>query len=388
MKEFECIGPDGRTYLHNDNWLKWRHERFLQYPCPQGKFRFDITISKEMSSDRLETVPTFRNPHAFHGTTLLRPTDCYYECNDWSTIYGIHENGHNELRMLIESGNPDPVWGEKITFYSTSSWINQEPWGRNSPNMFVKLGNRFYLVTHSEFLHNWYETRHVEYPLTNPRNTGYFFARYIPILRTPVVFNPVNEIVLDFTPALTPALPTPPPDEEEGESYLDKNVLINTRDLILYREPPRKRTISVMASDMDARSLTYFLQMPQIDFLLYTKNTIPTLCCYFKLPEDNELYLPPLPNISGGYVCLGHRLSHFKHLSSKNRAKYMKGLVSEFWNTSFTISHGGDIFTHYFMTTLESALYFLKDWEADGLTIPLIKYENYNRLKQLGYNIP
>ena len=65
--------------------------------------------------------------------------------------------------MLVESSNADPVRGERVVLYSTSSVIWNEPWGQNRANKFVFFRNRFWKVEYDEFLHRW--RGNLNYPL-------------------------------------------------------------------------------------------------------------------------------------------------------------------------------------------------------------------------------
>ena len=168
MKEFEHLGPDGRVYLHYDNWLRWRANRLCEYPGCDGwddKWRIDLEIAHPRSN--ILDVPIERNPHA----ATFGPRACFYLCDNWSVIFGVHD-AHRENteshRMLIESCNPRPTWGEQIILASTSSTICPEPWGMNVPNVFAKFRNRWWRVTWCELLHQWPAGR-VFYPLTNYR---------------------------------------------------------------------------------------------------------------------------------------------------------------------------------------------------------------------------
>lgn len=164
MKEFEVIGADGRTYLHYNNWLRWRSDRLREYPCAEGKFRFDIELAYPCYT--LREVPVSRNPHSFPG---MNGHTCFYECDNWSTIYGVHDaHLHEDVggwRMLIESGNNEPLWGEPITLFSTASCIETEPWGRNPSNRFAFFRGKFWLIKWAEFLNEWLPP--IRYPLTN-----------------------------------------------------------------------------------------------------------------------------------------------------------------------------------------------------------------------------
>jgi hypothetical protein len=159
MKEFETIGLDGRVYLHYQNWERWRADRMQQYPCPHGRYRFDIELA--YPRERLEDVPVEHNPHSFG----LGPHVCFYCCDNWSTIFGVHDahldNHLNvdtpSLRMMVESGCPEPIWGERITLLSTSRAIITEPWGWGIPNRFALFRGHYWLVTVAQLLHHYHD---------------------------------------------------------------------------------------------------------------------------------------------------------------------------------------------------------------------------------------
>jgi hypothetical protein len=153
MKEFETIGPDGRVYLHYQNWERWRADRMNQYPCPEGHYRFDIELTHPRLT--LAEVPVEHNPH--HGG--YGPHACFYACDNWSTIFGVHDAhlaGPGEsLRMLVESGCPEPIWGERMLLLSTSSAIITEPWGWGIPNRFARFRGCYWRVSVAQLLHEY-----------------------------------------------------------------------------------------------------------------------------------------------------------------------------------------------------------------------------------------
>lgn len=166
MEYFETLGNDGRVYLHYDRWQQWRWDRLREYPCAPGKFRFDIELA--YPCDRLADVPV-KHPGT-HGWAGLDPHTCFYECDDWSTIFGVydahlHQTGRQSWRMLIESGNADPLWGERVTLFSTSCCIENEPWGQNQPNRFAFFRGKFWQVSWCQFLNEWRPP--IRYPLSN-----------------------------------------------------------------------------------------------------------------------------------------------------------------------------------------------------------------------------
>ena len=168
---FYSYGEDGETYIHYDNWLRWRYERCEEYPAEplRSKWRFDIEISHPRRI--LTEIPVDHDPHSF-----LSPHHYFYHRNCWSTIFGAHPawiDGGMGYRMLIESCNPDPVWGERLAFISTSSWIVDIPWETNPPNKFVYFRGFYWKVSYNEFLHPFHEAtgfNTFNWPLRNNSN--------------------------------------------------------------------------------------------------------------------------------------------------------------------------------------------------------------------------
>ncbi len=134
------------------------------YPIQPGKWRF--TLKLEHPRQLLRSVPIERNPHSgFDGWT------CFYECADWSTIFGVEDYG-DSIKCVIESGNPEPIWGERIVLYSTSSCIVEEPWGTNRANKFAYFRGFYWRITQDLFHHDWHEMHRlmggrVVYPIRN-----------------------------------------------------------------------------------------------------------------------------------------------------------------------------------------------------------------------------
>lgn len=134
-------------------WLQKRHERLTSYPCQPGKWRYDIKLS--YACDTLEDVPIERNPHSLGGYT---GHSCFYRSRNWSTIFPVYDwydlGNVRHCRMLVENNNPDPVWGERIELFSTSSTFQDESWGHNVANKFAHFRGRFWRIAWHEFLHS------------------------------------------------------------------------------------------------------------------------------------------------------------------------------------------------------------------------------------------
>jgi hypothetical protein len=203
MKPFEVLGDDGHIYLHFDNWCHWRAETLSAHPG-EGKWRFDLDL--RYPRDTLEEVPV-TNPQVHSVGGGYNNHTCFYECDDWSTIYDFYESsGESMYRMIVESQNPEPLWGERIRLLSTSSYFKCEPWGRNPPNQFAFFRGQYWQVNYSKLLYHEFPAG-VGYPLRDggpfgvPRrggernplmgyrgtefiDAGYFYAPYIPLYQT------------------------------------------------------------------------------------------------------------------------------------------------------------------------------------------------------------
>ena len=166
MKPFEVVGSDGLVYLHHDNWHRYRSEKLSVHPG-EGKWRFDLDLRNPRNT--LEEVPVSNGLVHSHGG--YSPHTCFYECDDWSTIYEFYESQHGPMfRMMVESQNPNPIWGERITLLSTSTYFKSEPWGRNTPNQFAFFRGMYWQVIWSELLYHEFPAG-VGYPL---RDNGIF----------------------------------------------------------------------------------------------------------------------------------------------------------------------------------------------------------------------
>lgn len=165
MKPFECVDADGQIHLHHDNWHRWKNDTLSSHNG-EGKWRFDLDLRNPRYT--LEEVPVSN----LQVHTRFSPHTCFYECSDWSTIYDFYESDREPMfRMIVESQNPEPLWGERITLLSSSSSFKPEPWGRNAPNQFAFFRGMYWQVASSELLHHEYPLG-VGYPLHDNGNFG------------------------------------------------------------------------------------------------------------------------------------------------------------------------------------------------------------------------
>lgn len=147
---FETEGENGQICFDEEKWNRWSQDRLNEYPCPRDHYRFDLELSHPRRI--LTNVPVERDPHGGGGAHV-----CFYESDNWSTIFGVHGSCKEELghRILVESNCPHPIWGERITLLSTSSSIEDEPWGINEANKFAFFRGYYWRLTYCKFLHDW-----------------------------------------------------------------------------------------------------------------------------------------------------------------------------------------------------------------------------------------
>ncbi len=147
-----------------DDWERYRNEKLAEYPCQDGKWRFDIELSHPRNS--LYEVPIERNPHGFDEDgwfgfiephwSILGGHRCFYSNNmDWSTIFAVWSEDGETCRFLAESGNSEPLWGERVSLMSTSQYIVDEPWGTNPANKFAFFRGKYWRITWHQFLHDY-----------------------------------------------------------------------------------------------------------------------------------------------------------------------------------------------------------------------------------------
>lgn len=156
-------------------WIDHRNNLYQAYPKPKYLTRIDLELTNQELF--LSDVKCFRNPHAqqsgynglgqwvtTHGTNYSATT-CMYVSDNWSVVFGepihyTHPNGNPACRMIVESGHPDPTYGERIILFSNFTRIWTEPWGLNYPNLFVFYKNKFWLVSFYEFDGNYSENHY------------------------------------------------------------------------------------------------------------------------------------------------------------------------------------------------------------------------------------
>jgi uncharacterized protein (TIGR02996 family) len=161
--------------MTEQEWIGYRNSVLSGYHS--AKFRFDIELSNP--SMMLREVPVDRNPHSLGGYDAW---DCFYISPYWSTIFDWTKINDRNPRMIIECAHPDPVFGEKVVFFGTSSMIYEE-WGdSNIPNKFAFFQNRFWAVKKWNYLHENID-RQNHYHIFLYNNTSKELPEIMPYIR-------------------------------------------------------------------------------------------------------------------------------------------------------------------------------------------------------------
>lgn len=124
--------------------------------------------------------------------------------------------------------------------------------------------------------------------------------------------------------------------------------------LFCIEEPPQRRTVKI--SGMRLR-----LSFPWIYFFVsFINNRFYQFMAFFRSTpvesEEDAIFLPSLPNCSGGDVCLGDRPD-----PSPQDKDWHERLISHFWQSEFLLSHGHD-YKAYLKEGLTGARFF-RNWE-------------------------
>jgi uncharacterized protein (TIGR02996 family) len=149
------VQVEDKTYLHYENWAKYRDTFQWENPRTRGHFRVDIELAQPIGNKQ---------------TSLINQT-FYYACDEWTTISPVfdgltHPNGKPSCRAIFESSHSNAA-GERIILYSTFSTIWPEPWGRNIPTIWAFFRGQMWEVKFLYWMmgHPWKFVIH--YPLTN-----------------------------------------------------------------------------------------------------------------------------------------------------------------------------------------------------------------------------
>lgn len=160
---------DGKNYFDYDKWIDYRNGHPFSYLFAKGKFFIDLEITHPKSRINMLDVGLLQRPrnipHSEYGHNDLS-TDCYYACDEWLVYeeYSAHWiDGTRCHRLLVQNEGESC---ERIILFSSSSNIWNEPWGRKIPNVFCFYKNKFWNVSHLEFLNREWMFN-CNYPLVN-----------------------------------------------------------------------------------------------------------------------------------------------------------------------------------------------------------------------------
>lgn len=121
MWPFECIGPNGQTYLHNDNWKAFVKERELEYPHNWEHRRAVLTLCfpRENFMD-IPGVTEFTTIQLKEEgfSTIFEPYPAHLRTRSDSDAT---EDGPS-LNLFIEDGHIHPL-GKPVVLFSTGYYF-------------------------------------------------------------------------------------------------------------------------------------------------------------------------------------------------------------------------------------------------------------------------
>lgn len=140
--------------VNYNEWINQREQWQQKYPSPPPEQHLRLDIELSYPRKLLSQVPIDFNPHSYCNYDGY---ECFYVCDDWSTIFEVCESPHEQptLRMLVESGHNNS-WGEKIRLLSTSCSIFHEHWARyKNWNDFAFFRGMYWKITYNQALSDW-----------------------------------------------------------------------------------------------------------------------------------------------------------------------------------------------------------------------------------------
>lgn len=133
-----------RIEFYFDKFEEYKEELFRLYPPTFNHARALIRLKSP--SDRLEDVPVHDwNPHHSIGNHHLSVYDCFYDRNDWSTIFEVYPvHDHSDpasICMFVEREHTNP-WGEPVRLMSTASGILNQ-----SSHRYAQFRGKYWKIT-------------------------------------------------------------------------------------------------------------------------------------------------------------------------------------------------------------------------------------------------
>ena len=141
MWPFECIGPDGQIYLHNDNWKTFLKERDSEYPHNWEHRRAILTLC--LPRDEFRQIPgvtdnTVLNFKDDELSTIFQPYPAHLRT-------GSNPDGKESFNLIVEDGHINPL-GELLVLFSTGdSFFDFDPF-EGKPERFAYWRNKYWRV--------------------------------------------------------------------------------------------------------------------------------------------------------------------------------------------------------------------------------------------------
>ena len=142
MWSFECVGPDGQTYLHLDNWNKFILDRNLEYPHNWNHHRAILTLCTPRANfDEIPgvTQDTFMTYIEKNYSTIFIPYPAHVRT-------GVDPNSEEESwNVFVEDNHINPL-GEKVLLYSTTNYFFGSYNFAEKPQRFAAFRGKYWLV--------------------------------------------------------------------------------------------------------------------------------------------------------------------------------------------------------------------------------------------------
>jgi len=144
MWPFEHIGPNGQTYLHNDNWKKFLEEREAEYPHNWNHRRALITLC--MPRSRFKDIPGVTDETAIDHlegdfSAIFQPFPAHLRT-------GVDPDAKEpSWNLFIEDGHSKPI--EPIYLFTTGSaffTLGLYMWGNGKAERFAFFQNKYWRV--------------------------------------------------------------------------------------------------------------------------------------------------------------------------------------------------------------------------------------------------
>jgi hypothetical protein len=143
MWPFECTGPNGQIYLHNDNWKQFLKDRDAEYPHNWNHRRALLTLCQPR--DKFLDLPGVSDI-----TTLNKMEDGFrviFEPYPAHLRTGIDPDANDpSYNLFIEDGHAN---GEEVKLFSTDYVFPTAQfllWGEDKPERFAYWRGKYWRI--------------------------------------------------------------------------------------------------------------------------------------------------------------------------------------------------------------------------------------------------